>query len=1253
MSPQDRARYERKREHEFYSYYEPLRILAGSDIKWTDLNSPESIAQHVPTSSTDRALTAFCQLAALRLKARRAMIFCFDSQHAYILGEATQTLSFEDDDIHDNGDGLWLGMTKIPRGSTVCEHTVNLPVNRGSNAKEDTAAKIHILNDLREDNRFCDESYVVGGINARFYAGVPITTAKGFNIGAFVNGLSTKDGRFLQEMGSLVMEHLEMLKARAEQRRGTLMVKALNSFMENEPGTRDEPARPPAATTAKTLEAIANATEISNSQLTESSEHVIEQLTLQHKLEDENALLATGRTLNSLVAENNSPSPTISENVRPPLSRRDSSKSITGLVAKKEEDPLRLRDQVAGNAMQSAADYIRTAVGADGVLFLDASMSNFGELADESIDVTKPGREPDLLTSDTDGAGSATDTLERSKDSEDVSKPCSVFGASYGLVPANFSPPHAEVPKKLLQSLLRCHKHGKVFLYGAEGDYTSDTHTSDGSGYADSQLASLTFTPNRNSKDTSFQKRKRSTRSALGKKLGALFPQARSLMLLGLWNMSRDRWDAGCIVYSNSPIRVFSVESEMCYLKAFCDVITAKIGRLDVEMSHKVKSDFMSSISHELRSPLHGILGTAEFVHDQVHDSETSEMISQIQVCGQTLLDVVDHLLDFSKVNSVSKHNRKQLQTGIDQRNRNRTGGLSKTETLGGMVVEKTNVLLDDLTEEIIDTAVYSFCCSKDTQTLDQRKVTVITDIDPSALSLSCNIAVGAWKRLCINLINNALKYTERGYIVASLKLMPPTERQKRSRVRLTITDSGRGISKEFLTSQLFRAFAQEDDLSEGTGLGMSMVAKIVKNLGGHIDVQSKKDVGTTVSITMPLDVRGSGDAQRIHNRTLSSGPSMISMHCLGFAPTEPYREKTIMAGRDFQIEILRKTCRQLNVMVSPSSWSSPKSFDLAMITEEEVPELLRLLQPSLVRTPSAGADTIRALRTKPLLVVCRNCRSRREMKLSALNQLIHGHVEYIAQPCGPQKIAAAIRRCLSNTPSDDSWSENSTTPQGNSSQRSPGPGYPFPARRQSEDPEMQTPRPADKDIAKQEAIDDKPLSLPKDSPMDGFEQQTTVTVTTKTTPVKSSKAEANIDPSKPTLLLVDDNAVNLRLITAYAKKHGHARLTATNGLEAFEAYKAAALGNTNNATPKPEVVLMDISMPVMDGFEATRQIRAFERGQDITPATIIALTGLGSAEAQEEAFVSGIDLFLTKPIKLDKLTKNLNDIREGNIQQL
>jgi hypothetical protein len=278
------------------------------------------------------------------------------------------------------------------------------------------------------------------------------------------------------------------------------------------------------------------------------------------------------------------------------------------------------------------------------------------------------------------------------------------------------------------------------------------------------------------------------------------------------------------------------------------------------------------------------------------------------------------------------------------------------------------------------------------------------------------------------------------------------------------------------------------------------------------------------VSVTLPLDVRGTGDAQRIHNRTLSSGPNMISMHCLGFAPTEAYREKTIMAGRDFQIETLRKTCRQLNVMVSPSSWSAPSTFDLAMVTEEDVPELLRILQPTLVRTPHAGPDTIRTIRTKPLLVICRNCRSRRKLKESALNQLIHAHIEYVAQPAGPRKLADAIRRCLSNTPNDESWSENSTTPKANSLQRPADPGFPFPARRLSEDPNMQTPRPPLPESFRLGDQDDRPPSLPKDSPMDSIEQQTTITVTTKTTKIKMSKPATEIDPSKPTLLLVDDN---------------------------------------------------------------------------------------------------------------------------------
>ena len=110
------------------------------------------------------------------------MMFFFDRNYAYILAEATRTLSLQDDAVHDIEDALWLGHTIIPRGFSVCEHTVNLPANDGSNHDDLSAGVVHIINDLREDTRFCDRPYVVDGPKARFYAGVPITTPNGINV---------------------------------------------------------------------------------------------------------------------------------------------------------------------------------------------------------------------------------------------------------------------------------------------------------------------------------------------------------------------------------------------------------------------------------------------------------------------------------------------------------------------------------------------------------------------------------------------------------------------------------------------------------------------------------------------------------------------------------------------------------------------------------------------------------------------------------------------------------------------------------------------------------------------------------------------------------------------------------------------------------------------------------------------------------------------------------------------------------------
>jgi CheY-like chemotaxis protein len=108
--------------------------------------------------------------------------------------------------------------------------------------------------------------------------------------------------------------------------------------------------------------------------------------------------------------------------------------------------------------------------------------------------------------------------------------------------------------------------------------------------------------------------------------------------------------------------------------------------------------------------------------------------------------------------------------------------------------------------------------------------------------------------------------------------------------------------------------------------------------------------------------------------------------------------------------------------------------------------------------------------------------------------------------------------------------------------------------------------------------------------------------------------------------LLVDDNHINIKVLSAYMKKSGLDYETAMDGQDALDCFSKSPLAYS--------CILMDISMPVMDGFEATRKIRAHELLNGLEPACIIALSGLASEDAQKEAFGSGMDLFLTKPVK-------------------
>ena len=134
-------------------------------------------------------------------------------------------------------------------------------------------------------------------------------------------------------------------------------------------------------------------------------------------------------------------------------------------------------------------------------------------------------------------------------------------------------------------------------------------------------------------------------------------------------------------------------------------------------------------------------------------------------------------------------------------------------------------------------------------------------------------------------------------------------------------------------------------------------------------------------------------------------------------------------------------------------------------------------------------------------------------------------------------------------------------------------------------------------------------------------------------------------DPVDPRVLIVDDNAINLRLLNTFLKT----KRTYTRVIQAEDGKKA--VDAVTSAGPSPfDIIFMDISMPVMNGFEATRAIRAFERrgGSASDPtsrgAMIIALTGLASGRDQAEGFESGCDLYMTKPVRFKDVGKLLDN---------
>lgn len=145
-----------------------------------------------------------------------------------------------------------------------------------------------------------------------------------------------------------------------------------------------------------------------------------------------------------------------------------------------------------------------------------------------------------------------------------------------------------------------------------------------------------------------------------------------------------------------------------------------------------------------------------------------------------------------------------------------------------------------------------------------QPGVAVYINIDPT-VSWDFHAQPGALRRIMMNIFGNALKYTKHGSILVSLTQQRGTmkTRSRRRTIIFTVSDSGKGISSDFLQNRLFTPFTQENQLSTGSGLGLSIVKQIVHGLGGRITVESAVGYGTTVRVSIPLRLSSPNNSPR------------------------------------------------------------------------------------------------------------------------------------------------------------------------------------------------------------------------------------------------------------------------------------------------------------------------------------------------------------------------------------------------------
>lgn len=669
---------------------------------------------------------------------------------------------------------------------------------------------------------------------------------------------------------------------------------------------------------------------------------------------------------------------------------------------------------------------------------------------------------------------------------------------------------------------------------------------------------------------------------------------------------------------------------------------------IELEQSTKYKSEFLANMSHELRTPLNSILLLSKLMTESDDlDKQYVEYASVMQSSGQGLLTLIDEILDLSKIES------------------------------GKMTLEINDVSLEDITSDM------RMLFQPVTQ---EKKLALNIEIESETSSLLKTDKLRL-EQVLKNLLSNAIKFTSTGRV--TLKVSNDAKKEK---ILFTVIDTGIGIAKDKLR-MVFEAFQQADGSTQrkygGTGLGLSISRELARLLGGEIDLKSTEGVGSEFTLTVPVNLEEAQIAEREPQQEKTIYPiaetekqpiRFISDHI----PQAISDDRDNIVEGDKIILIIEDDTPFAKIL---RDFSRTKNYKVVAAVRGDVGiELAQHYKPVAIlldiQLPIMdGWQVMEALKanpvTKPIPVhIMSSMKVRQE-------SLLKGAVDFINKPFAleqmqevfnkledalnrsPKKVliveeneqhAKALSFYLSSNnittdivsnvaqsidslhnneidcvildmgmPGKNAYETLETIKQNKGLEQLPI--IVFTGKSLSQGEESRIKKYADSIVVKtafsyQRILDEAGLFLhlveeknkKNQHQKGGFENLGEL---------------RNILKDK-TVLLADDDVRNIFSLTKALEIHGMKVIPAMDGQEALNILKE------NN---KIDVVLMDMMMPEMDGYESIREIRTIPEFKKLP---VLAVTSKAMMGDREKCIAVGASDYISKPVDIDQLVSLL-----------